>query len=56
MPGIVTERHVEVGETVGVGQPLMSGLSLEALRVVVDLPQQAAVRGTRASQGRRTDR
>ena len=32
--GIVTERHVQVGETVGVGQPLMSGLSLEALRVV----------------------
>ena len=40
--GIVTERHVEPGEAVGVGQPLMSGLSLEALRVVVDLPQQAA--------------
>ncbi len=42
--GIVTERHVEVGEAVGVGQPLMSGLSLEALRVVVDLPQQVATR------------
>ena len=42
--GIVTERHVEVGEAVGVGQPLMSGLSLEALRVVVDLPQQVAAR------------
>jgi RND family efflux transporter MFP subunit len=40
--GIVTERHVEQGETVGVGQPLMSGLSLEALRVVVDAPQQVA--------------
>lgn len=40
--GIVTERHVEVGEAVGIGQPLMSGLSLEALRVVVDLPQQVA--------------
>ena len=40
--GIVTERHVQVGETVGVGQPLMSGLSLENLRVVVDLPQQVA--------------
>lgn len=49
--GIVTERHVEVGETVGVGQPLMSGLSLEALRVVVDVPQQeaAAVREHRAA-------
>lgn len=42
--GIVTERHVEVGEAVGVGQPLMSGLSLEALRVVVDLPQQVAAK------------
>jgi RND family efflux transporter MFP subunit len=40
--GIVIERHVQVGETVGVGQPLMSGLSLENLRVVVDLPQQVA--------------
>jgi RND family efflux transporter MFP subunit len=49
--GIVTERHVEVGETVGVGQPLMSGLSLEALRVVVDVPQQfaAEVRKNRAA-------
>jgi RND family efflux transporter MFP subunit len=40
--GIVTERHVEVGEAVAVGQPLMSGLSLETLRVVVSLPQQVA--------------
>ena len=42
--GIVTERHVEVGEAVSVGQPLMSGLSLESLRVVVNLPQQAAAK------------
>ena len=42
--GIVTERHVEVGEAVGVGQPLISGLSLETLRVVVDLPQQVAAK------------
>ena len=40
--GIVTERHIETGETVAVGQPLMSGLSLEALRVRVHLPQQMA--------------
>lgn len=40
--GIVTERLVEPGEAVGVGQPLMSGLSLETLRVVVDLPQEVA--------------
>jgi RND family efflux transporter MFP subunit len=45
--GIVTERHVEVGESVAPGQALMSGLSLERLRVVVDLPQSVAadVRG-----------
>ncbi len=41
-PGIVTERHIEVGESVAPGQPLMSGLSLDRLRVVVDLPQSVA--------------
>ena len=40
--GILTERHVELGEAVTPGQPLLSGLSLEQLRVVVDLPQQYA--------------
>ena len=40
--GIVTERHVEIGEAVSPGQPLISGLSLEQLRVVVDLPQKYA--------------
>jgi len=42
--GIVTERHVEVGEAVAVGQPLISGLSLESLRVVATLPQQIAAK------------
>lgn len=37
--GIVVERHVEVGEIARVGQPLMTGLSLEQLRAVVELPQ-----------------
>jgi RND family efflux transporter MFP subunit len=37
--GIVTKRQVEVGETVGPGTPLMSGLSLQYLRVTVDIPQ-----------------
>ncbi len=37
--GIVTKRHVEVGETVAPGTPLMSGLSLQYLRVSVDVPQ-----------------
>ncbi len=40
--GIVTERHIEVGETVSRGQRLISGLSLEKLRVTVDLPQRVA--------------
>ncbi|MGI9317140.1 MAG: efflux RND transporter periplasmic adaptor subunit, partial [bacterium] len=43
-PGIVTKRHVELGEFVAVGQPLMSGLSLELLRITVDLPQQIATK------------
>jgi len=42
--GIVTERMVELGESVMMGQPLIRGLSLEQLRVVVSLPQQYADR------------
>ncbi len=37
--GIVTERHVEIGEVAGPGQPVMSGVSLEQLRVSLDVPQ-----------------
>jgi RND family efflux transporter MFP subunit len=37
--GVVTQRHVEVGEAVHPGKPIMSGLSLQYLRVAVDLPQ-----------------
>ena len=37
--GIVTQRLVEVGEVAQVGTPLMTGISLERLRVVVDVPQ-----------------
>jgi RND family efflux transporter MFP subunit len=37
--GIMTERLIEVGETAQPGQKLMSGLSLEELRVNVDVPQ-----------------
>ena len=37
--GIVSERHVELGELVSPGQPVMSGLSLQSLRVNVDVPQ-----------------
>lgn len=44
--GLLTERHVEVGETVSPGQPLVSGLSLGQLRVEVQVPQAdlAAIR------------
>lgn len=38
--GIVVERHVEIGESATVGQPLMTGLSLAHLRVLVQVPQQ----------------
>jgi len=38
--GIVEQRHVEIGETASIGQPLMTGISLEHLRVLVDVPQQ----------------
>jgi len=40
--GIVTKRFVEMGETARVGQPLMTGISLDHLRAVVDLPQHVA--------------
>lgn len=44
--GLLTERHVELGETVAPGQPLVSGLSLGQLRVEVQVPQAdlAAIR------------
>jgi RND family efflux transporter MFP subunit len=38
--GIVVARHIEVGEVAAVGKPLMTGLSLEDLRVVVDIPRE----------------
>jgi len=37
--GIVTQRHVEAGETANVGQALMSGLSLNRLRLSTQVPQ-----------------
>lgn len=37
--GIVTRRHVEVGETPRVGAPLITGLSLAQLRVSTSVPQ-----------------
>ncbi|MEJ1378969.1 MAG: efflux RND transporter periplasmic adaptor subunit [Candidatus Sedimenticola sp. (ex Thyasira tokunagai)] len=37
--GIVTRRHIEVGEIAAPGEKLMSGISLDQLRVNVDVPQ-----------------
>lgn len=50
--GIVVERHVEIGEMATVGTPLMTGLSLEHLRVIVDVPQSdiAALRSDGSAQ------
>lgn len=38
--GVMTERFVEVGETINPGQPLFSGMSLEKLRAVTEIPQR----------------
>ena len=40
--GIVTDRSVELGETVAPGQALMSGLSLTQLRIRTDVPNRFA--------------
>lgn len=50
--GVVTQRLVQVGETVSPGTPLMSGVSLQHLRVVVDIPQSItdAVRRNMAAE------
>jgi RND family efflux transporter MFP subunit len=37
--GIVTKRFVQVGESVQAGQPLIAGLSLNELRINVQVPQ-----------------
>ncbi len=37
--GVVTQKLVQVGELVNPGTPLMSGASLDALRVVAEVPQ-----------------
>lgn len=39
-PGIVAARHVQLGETVTPGKILMTGVSLDNLRVVVEIPQR----------------
>lgn len=50
--GIVIERLVEVGESVQPGRPLMTGLSLDRMRISVDVPQNLvdAIRTERNAQ------
>src|SRR5450631_4448395 len=48
--GVVTKRLVEVGETVGPGTPLMTGLSLQDLRVDTNIPQSVAMQVRRLKQ------
>lgn len=38
--GFVTERHVELGEVVSAGKPIMTGISLQEMRVVTEIPQR----------------
>ncbi|WP_376696283.1 efflux RND transporter periplasmic adaptor subunit [Wenzhouxiangella sp. EGI_FJ10305] len=38
--GIITARHVEIGESVRPGQPLLSGFALDPLRAVASVPQR----------------
>lgn len=53
--GIVTQRHVQLGEIASPGTPIMSGISLDELRVAVDVPQSVipAVRGGGTDAARR---
>lgn len=37
--GVVVERHIELGETTSIGQSVMTGFSLDNLRVSVFVPQ-----------------
>ncbi len=39
--GIVTKRFVQIGESVQAGQPLIAGVSLNELRINVQVPQSA---------------
>lgn len=38
--GVVTQRHVELGETVSPGTPLVSGFSMQKLRIETEIPQR----------------
>ena len=50
--GIVTERHVELGEVVSAGSQIMTGISLQEIRVVTNIPQRLilAVRNNKSAR------
>ncbi len=48
--GVVTKRLVEVGESVGPGTPLMTGLSLRDLRVNTSIPQSIVMQVRKLKQ------
>jgi len=50
--GVLTERHVEPGEVAQPGQALVSGISLDQLRVSVDVPQSQVARIREFGQAR----
>jgi RND family efflux transporter MFP subunit len=50
--GVLTERHVEPGEVAQPGQALLSGISLDQLRVTVDVPQSQIARVREFAQAR----
>lgn len=50
--GVVYARHVELGEAVQPGKPLISGFDPAALRVEVDLPQAVADQVSQLRQAR----
>jgi RND family efflux transporter MFP subunit len=50
--GIVLQRHVQIGETVQPGQALISGFSLDQLRVITGVPQRLIESVRRHQQAR----
>jgi RND family efflux transporter MFP subunit len=50
--GIVLQRHIQPGEVASLGQPIMTGFSLDALRAVATVPQSqiGAIRRYRKAQ------
>lgn len=48
--GVVAERHVELGEMAKVGDPLLTGFSLNELRAVAQVPQSSVLQVRSATE------